>query len=221
MSKRIPEKEESMITPKEVAEYNLLCRKYLTKWGYEAVIDCLVKEDILQGNIIDIGTGSGWLAIELIKKSKNYKVTGIDLSEEMLTLAKKNVRSFVDDSANIKFIKADAKCVPIEDSFFDAAVSYASLHHWSGNPLEVFKEAFRVVKNGGLIVIFDLKREEKNLIFVKSILSKIMRQLFEASLQASYTLGEIREILSSDTFTKDWNVVENPMSLGIIGGVSK
>lgn len=220
MQERIPE-EEGMMDPQEVKEYNLLCRKYLTKWGYKVVSDVLERKGIRGGRIIDLGIGSGWLAIELAKRNSDYQIVGVDLSKDMLTLAKQNVESSLNRYSNISFIEADVKYLPFRDNSFDAAISYASLHHWGGNLLEIFKEIYRVVKNDGVVIIHDLKRDKKNLLFIRAIPSKIMRKILDASTRAAYITSEIKEILSKDAVTSNWKVVENTMGLGIEGKIVK
>ncbi|MBU0701899.1 class I SAM-dependent methyltransferase [bacterium] len=220
MLERILEKE-GMMNPQEVKEYNLLSRRYLTRLGYDKVINSLYNSGRLEGKVIDLGTGSGWLAIELAKRNRDYQIVGVDLSQEMLTLAKQNVSTSLNNYSNLSFIKSDVKSLPFKDDSFDVAVSYASLHHWGGNLLEIFEEIQRVVKNDGLVIIHDLKRDEKNLLFLKTIPSKIMRKLLEASVMASYIPSEIREILRRDPITSQWQAIESTMGLGIEGRVKK
>jgi len=220
VSERIPE-EEGMMNSEEVREYNLLSHRYLTRLGYNEVIKSLFNRGILRGKIIDLGTGSGWLSIELAKRNNGYQIVGVDLSKGMLALAKQNVETSSNNYSNISFIEGDVKYLPFRNDSFDAAISYASLHHWSGDLLGIFKEIYRVVKDEGVVVIHDLKRDKKNLLFIKTIPSKIMRKLLENSVRASYTPFEIKEILSRDTITSNWKVVENTMGLGIEGRVVK
>ncbi|PIP41322.1 hypothetical protein CO110_05190 [Candidatus Desantisbacteria bacterium CG_4_9_14_3_um_filter_40_11] len=220
MYERIPEKE-GMMNPEEVKEYNLLSHRYLARLGYNKVIDSLSNRGILKGKIIDLGTGSGWLAIELAKKNNDYQIIGVDLSKEMLAVAKQNLTTSLNNNSNISFINADVKYLPFRNDSFDAGISYASLHHWGGNLLEIFKEVSRVVKDKGIIVIHDLKRDKKNLLFLRAIPSKIMRKFLDDSVRASYIPSEIKGILSKDTITSNWVVVENTMGLGIEGRVVK
>ena len=220
MYERIPEKE-GMMNPEEVKEYNLLSHRYLARLGYNKVIDSLSNRGILKGKIIDLGTGSGWLAIELAKKNNDYQIIGVDLSKEMLAVAKQNLTTSLNNNSNISFINADVKYLPFRNDSFDAGISYASLHHWGGNLLEIFKEVSRVVKDKGIIVIHDLKRDKKNLLFLRAIPSKIMRKFLDDSVRASYIPSEIKGIFSKDTITSNWVVVENTMGLGIEGRVVK
>lgn len=67
-------------------------------------------------SILDVGCGTGRHAIELTKRG--YKVTGIDLSENQLSLARKNA---ADEALPIPFLQADARNLPFRAAF-DAAI---------------------------------------------------------------------------------------------------
>lgn len=71
----------------------------------EELVDLIIRENKgFRGSIVDIGTGSGCIAIALSKNLPEAKVTGIDISEGALKLAGENALL---NSVNIKFIKAD------------------------------------------------------------------------------------------------------------------
>jgi len=70
-------------------------------------------------DVVDIGTGSGCLAIALAKEEKNMKVTATDISEEALTLAKENAN---DLEVEINFIQGDM-IKPLIGQTFDIIVS--------------------------------------------------------------------------------------------------
>ena len=220
MKVRIPEVE-VMIDPLEVEAFNLWCRRYLSKLGYQEVYKSLCRYDVSEGKLIELGTGSGWLAIELLHLNKRYQIIGVDLSAEMLALARKNAATFHLESSSLNFVAADVGKLPFPDNAFDAAVSYASLHHWSGNLPAIFKEIRRVVKNEGFITIHDLKREPKSLTFLKAIPSTIVRKSFESSVRAAYTPAEMSTLLKASQITEDWQVIENTLGFGIEGRVIK
>lgn len=92
---------------------------------------------------IEIGVGTGRFAGPL-----GIEV-GIDLSEEMLALAKKR---------GIEAIWADAHNLPFEDESFDYALMMVTLC-FVENPDQAIKEACRVLKRGGVLVIGIVDKE--------------------------------------------------------------
>ncbi|MCY3819109.1 MAG: class I SAM-dependent methyltransferase [Gammaproteobacteria bacterium] len=71
-------------------------------------------------SVLDIGCGAGVPVTELL--AKRFAVTGVDVSEEMLRLARANV-------PRASFFQSDITSVEFDDSTFDAAVAFFSLFH--------------------------------------------------------------------------------------------
>ncbi len=220
MKNRIPEPE-IMLEPNQVNDFDLFSRKYLAKYGYHFVIDNLIDLSFNGGKVIDFGTGSGWLSIELHKRVSNADIVGVDLSSEMLKRVHENLNGVGIDSNKVSFQIGDVKKLPFHNDSVDAVISFASMHHWSCSPHLVFLEALRLVKNGGKVVIGDLKRSEKSLLFLSEIPSKVMQQLFLSSVKAAYTSDEVRLMLDKHELLSDWKIVENAMCFAVIGSVKK
>jgi len=70
----------------------------------EELVRLMLKEDLDGKNILDIGTGSGCIAISLAKNLPNAKVTAIDISKYALEVAKENAKL---NNVSIEFIHAD------------------------------------------------------------------------------------------------------------------
>lgn len=71
-------------------------------------------------SILDIGTGSGCIAISLAKKNKNLSVSAIDFSKEAIEIAKQNAKL---NEVNIYFIEKDILLTKELDTAFDVIVS--------------------------------------------------------------------------------------------------
>ena len=70
----------------------------------EELVSLMLKEDLDGKEILDIGTGSGCIAISLAKNLPNAKVSALDVSEDALEIAKENAKM---NNVNIEFIHAD------------------------------------------------------------------------------------------------------------------
>jgi ubiquinone/menaquinone biosynthesis C-methylase UbiE len=105
--------------------------------------------------ILDICTGTGSQAIEFTKN--NNTVYGIDLSLDMIRVANKKLKN-----NNLKFLTANATKIPFKNNSFDLISISFGLHEM---PLEIIykaiKDAKRVLKSDGILVIADFKRSDK------------------------------------------------------------
>ena len=70
----------------------------------EDLVRLMLKEDLDGKEILDIGTGSGCIAISLAKNLPNAKITALDISKNALEVAKENAKL---NNVNIDFINAD------------------------------------------------------------------------------------------------------------------
>lgn len=112
---------------------------------YEEVAEC-VTACTSQGLVLDIGTGPGYLPIEIAKRSPRITVVGIDSSKVMVQIAQTNgEREGLSERA--LFAQCDANMLEFEDDSYDLVISTDSLHAWK-NPVLVINECFRVLKPG-------------------------------------------------------------------------
>ena len=70
----------------------------------EELVRLILKEDLDGKEILDIGTGSGCIAISLAKNLPNSKVSALDISNDALEVAKENAKL---NNVNVEFIHAD------------------------------------------------------------------------------------------------------------------
>lgn len=102
-------------------------------------------------SVIDIGTGSGIVALNAAESNASVRVTGIDLSDGLLSLAGFNsAQTGMTD--RVRFAIADAEALPFRDSSYDAVVSLFALLHFP-HPDRALAEMYRVLKPGGRLAI--------------------------------------------------------------------
>jgi len=106
-----------------------------------------------EGIILDLGTGPGYLPLEITKQSSSIKVVGIDLSRKLIHTAQVNA-SRAGLSNRLDFEIGDAAKLRFEVEFFDMVIS-TGMFHSLRNPVKVLREICRVLKKGGEALIYD------------------------------------------------------------------
>lgn len=101
-------------------------------------------------SVLDVGCGAGFLSNYLAKKK--YQVTGIDLSQSSLEIARK-----YDLTTKVKYIQADAYQLPFNKASFDVICAMDILEHVE-HPARLIQEASRVLKPGGLFFFHTFNR---------------------------------------------------------------
>ena len=97
--------------------------------------------------LLDVGCGTGNVLMKLVENN-NIELYGLDLSEKMIDVAKKNLGN----SADLKV--GDSECMPWENNTFDVIVCNASFHHYP-NPDKTLLEMKRILKSNGTLIIGD------------------------------------------------------------------
>jgi SAM-dependent methyltransferase len=95
-------------------------------------------------NVLDLGCGAGWLSRRLGKLVPEGRVVGMDLSDEMIRVARRNSV----DHDNLLFVVGEVSEIPWEPNFFNHAISVESSYYWP-NPAVGIKEIHRVLRPGG------------------------------------------------------------------------
>ncbi len=148
--------------------------------------------------VLDVGTGTALIPIELCSRRVACQIIAIDLAEEMLKLADLNIAKS-NLASSIQTQRIDAKQMPYPTGAFDAVVSNSIVHHIP-EPHAVFAEMARVLQPGGLLFVRDLQRPE-SLADVDHFITTYAgrenahsQQLFRDSLHAALTLEEVRDL---------------------------
>lgn len=95
-------------------------------------------------NILDLGSGAGWLSRILAKRAPEGRVIGMDISDEMV----RHSRQKSLDYGNLVFVVGGVDDIPWEPNFFEKVISVESAYYWP-DPARGIREIFRVLAEGG------------------------------------------------------------------------
>ena len=120
--------------------------------GEQAIAKLNLRPD---ARVLDVGCGSGWASRLMAKQASEGSVTGIDISDSMIEVARESSQSY----ANIVYQVASAESLPFGDNEFSDAFSMESLYYYA-DMSKALAEIHRVLKPGGLFVnVVDLYKE--------------------------------------------------------------
>ena len=97
---------------------------------------------------LDLGCGTGEMMKQILQTDNCKELYGIDLSEEMLAVAKSKLPD------QVKLLLGDSESLPFPDNFFDVVYCNDSFHHYPA-PRNVLSEVQRVLKPGGTFLMDD------------------------------------------------------------------
>jgi len=103
--------------------------------------------------ILDVATGTGDLVIQFAKKTNAKKIVGLDLSEGMLSIARKKVAN-LDMKDTIEFVRGDCEVLPLKDNSFDSVTVSFGIRNFE-NLEKGLSEIYRVMQPGGRFVILE------------------------------------------------------------------
>jgi SAM-dependent methyltransferase len=207
---RVPHDEPGFVQPDFVAEYGVQTAK--TPAEFRPILRYLASQlDRAQtAEILEIGPGPGWMAIELAKSHPAVRITGIDTSEAFVALAIKNSRcEGVADRTAFTLGEA-AEMHELADDSFDAVFSNQSLHYWD-SPERVFNQIARVLKPSGVFCIGDDRRDmnwqgKLQVMVGRCILSRRIGASWERSLLGCLTPAEVGVVLERSELHDRWHI---------------
>lgn len=159
-------------------------------------------------SILDIGTGSGAFLEEFLNSYTFERAVGMDLSSEMLALARKRLGSKAD------LLLSDGPEIPFQKNKFDLVSAAFVLRSISNLP-QFFDEVYRVLRPGGRFVILELTRPNQPVMkmlyrpYLKWYLPLVGRlisgswnayQFLSSSIQKFYEVGESVDFLKQAGF---------------------
>lgn len=155
--------------------------KYLNSFEQRKVLPLL--GDVKGTKILDVGAGTGRLAVELARLGAD--LTALDISEEMLEILKRK-------SDRIQTIVGDAENLIFPRGYFDWVISAFVIVHLK-DPTRFFDQAYKVLKDGGKLLVTNINQKEP---------PEIETSEGKIKIESFYHRPEkIREILESLAFS--------------------
>ncbi len=160
----------------------------------------LLASGTLDGEALDLGTGTAQIPIALCQQHPSIRVMAVDLSVSMLDLARANVE-VAGLTDRIALDCLDSKTLPYEEGRFPVVMSNSIVHHIP-QPSTALLEAWRVTQPGGRLFFRDLLRpaseaEVQHLVDTYAAgCNEHQRKLFDDSLRAALTVTEMRALVA-------------------------
>lgn len=184
-------------------DYTVFSEDYKNKEGYNPDADmnlgCGIPTDfagIKEGDhVLDLGSGAGndcFVARAIV--GETGKVTGIDMTEQMISKAKENCAKL--GFKNVDFVSGDIEEMPFDDKKFDVVISNCVLN-LVPDKSKAFAEIFRVLKPGGHFCVSD--------VVIKGSLSEKMlkdAEMYAGCVSGASELNEYLKIIEDSGFLK-------------------
>jgi SAM-dependent methyltransferase len=133
---------------------------FFYRWWAEPALapmhDRIVEEvPIVSGNLLDVGCGPGRLTRRIAERHPEVRVTGLDLSADMIRQARRGP-----GLPNLEFRQGSPASAGSSEEW-DMALSILSFHHWE-EPVEDLSAVHRALKPGGRLWIYEQDAEASN-----------------------------------------------------------
>lgn len=146
---------------------------------------------------LDLGCGTGEMIKQIMQSDNHKELYGIDLSEEMLSVAKGKLPD------QVKLLLGDSESLPFPDNFFDVVYCNDSFHHYPA-PQNVLSEVQRVLKPGGTFLMGDCWQPYIG----RMIMNFYMRHSKEGDVKI-YSEAEMVSMLSEYFHDVSWERIGN------------
>ena len=158
--------------------------------------------DLAGARAVDLACGLATLPIRLCRVFEGLHIIGVHPPAAAADIALGQIAA-AGLSGRVEILRAAIPWAPLHGRSFDAAISHGWLHH-SPDPCDLWREAVRLVRPGGTLLIADLIRPRDTTDLERAVLALARTGAGEpllldyaASLQAAYTLDEVAEQLAT------------------------
>jgi len=175
--------------------------------SYYAPLAQEIVAELGSGRILDVGTGPGYLPMEIAKRAPSITVVGIDATHKMIQLAYRQARE-QSLAGRLSFLVGNAYSLMFEDHSFDMVISTGVLHAWK-EPVRALGECYRVLKPGGVAWILDPAQIltgknfplwHRSLNWWGKVLYKVYSCLPSAGPPRRFSLEEVKDLLANTPF---------------------
>ncbi|MEZ6136369.1 MAG: methyltransferase domain-containing protein [Pirellulaceae bacterium] len=195
---------ELMDDPQESAAYDAMDHSEVNrKFVSDFLLACgIVDHAPIQ--VVDLGTGTALIPIELCRQHAGCTVVANDAAESMLAIARRNTCE-AGMADRITLHHGDSKQLDFANGSFGYAISNSLMHHLA-EPTVAIAEMLRITQPGGQLFVRDLMRPNSTAELEALVQTYAGRetpfnqQLLRQSLHAALTLEEIRDLVQSYGF---------------------
>lgn len=158
------------------------------RYFYRSYLFVLKKAKINNKKVLDIGCGTGQLCLLAKNQFRAKKVTGVDLSPEMIKIAKQKITG----TDAISFYVAEAEKIPSRDDEFDVIFCLNSFHHYP-DQRRALMEMKRVLKKEGRIFLLDPCTDGK----LRAVWSNLLKIIFKERYASYHTKNTLSRLAKS------------------------
>jgi arsenite methyltransferase len=174
--------------------------------------------------VLDLGSGAGFDCFLAAKKvGKSGRVIGVDMTPEMLDKARGNARK--GNYTNVEFRLGEIENLPVADNSVNAIISNCVIN-LAPDKKRVFKEAYRVLKPGGRVMVSDIVLTQTLPEYIKESIEAYVGCVAGASLESDYlaaiqeagfqdikVVGESSSLIESIAYDPTAQEISNSMNL--------
>ena len=175
-------------------KYDRVADAYDRRWGsyVDATLGYFTDTLRLRGDehLLDVSCGTGELIRRLCARHPDLRITGLDLSNEMLEQARQKVNG----EPQVTFRQGRADDLPFDDETFDVVTSTSAFHYYH-RPRQVLREFGRVLRPGGSLAMIDWNADH----WLWTLLDPMLRG-FDATYHGCYAPQEARRLLEEASF---------------------
>jgi ubiquinone/menaquinone biosynthesis C-methylase UbiE len=173
-------------------KYDKIASKYDKSW--DGRMSAKFKQKIFEiaklkdgDKVLDVGCGNGTL-LNLLKQKADISPYGIDISPNMISQCKSKYPDY-------NFSVSSGEQLPFNDNTFDMVTTCCVLHHFD-NANNFFKEAYRVLKPNGKIIVNDIKMP----LILKPFFDYIFSPLYRAGDNKLFTAHKLKNLVTINGF---------------------